>query len=835
MSIMKSHFFAAAVIISTAITAFSAPPETALLSRWKFDEGYGTGTSDSSPVRNHQAKIINGQWIDGISGKAVEFDGSGYAETPLPGSIVPLNGFTIDFYFRPGNTRNYQYVFGAKCNPSPGVPGFGIFIRLAQGTFLECGISTSRGWQEVKYFGTMEKGKWYRFTMIVEKGRYRVFLDGKQYGERVIPEVKYNNALLFYAGRNPWTEKDKFIGAIDELNYYNRAIDPEELFADDPLAGEKNAAVKEYEAAAKYFYLCKLVRQKALPVELDEVKKLFTDYAANRAEIRKKLDILGKKSAQPDFEYTACGKVYTVSPTSPSAILPDDDPAAKGALAAKELMTVAAQGEYEAASFIFRAAKNLKNVSVKVELPGFPQKNIDIKYLICWLRDGGAWSKHLNSTRSLPSPVPELLVNDPEFINRRFDLQPPLITGNGSKVIPVKDADKLLPCNIGAGKNQQYIITFNTGKDVKSGIYRGKVILSSGSEKIAEIPLTLRVLPVKLPAAMTRYDLDSPIEYSVYYWGHPTFDKVVPLGGVMRSMERFEAEMKNLAAHGITSPAFTLRGAKYQYERPAENRHAIRLAVKNGLCRNGIYFGGSIDARARSKAQLEEVYNRVNKLIRMIRAAGVKSPVYIYGQDEQTTKLEHEVQFPAKHAIHRAGALNWVSTFPDAFDYVKESKTLDLANAYGVPSREEAAKWHSIGSKVWNYGAPQAGEWDPSVYRRNAGMVLWSNNYDGFCDYCYCDPFVIDSKRQFNPYFLGYGFVVPTINGVINTLAWEGFREASDDVRFITALRLLARNKGIDELKKADAFLDSFKPVEDDVELIRYMIIDEIIKLKEVK
>jgi len=832
---MNPRFFISILAVLSAAAAWAAPLENTLLAKWKLDEGSGSGAADSSFIRNHAAKIVNGKWVDGVSGKAIEFDGSGYMETALPGSIIPLDGFTFDFYFKANNTQKYQYVLGGKGIASPGVPGLGIFIRLAQGTFLECGVATSRGWVEVRYFGTIEKGKFYRFTMIFEKGRYRVFLNGKQFGERVIPEVKYNNSLIFYAGCNAWVKKDSFIGVIDELAYYDRALAPEELFTDDQFAGERNLAVKKYEAAAKHFYLRDLVKGEVRPPELAEAGQLLKDYAANRQMIAEKLAVLEKSMHQADFANNGALTVYSVSPSSSTAILSDDDPAAKGAAANKEILGAAGLGEYEAVSFIVNAAKNLQNVTCQVELPGFPQKNIDVKYLVCWLRDGGAWSKHLNPARSLPAPVPELLVNDPEFVNRRFDRLPPLTAADGSKVIPVKDADKLLPCNIPAGKNQQYIITFKVSKNIAPALYKGKVVLSSNNQVIANIPLALRVLPITLPAAMTRYDLNKPLEYSVYYWGHPTFDKVVPLGGVMRSMDRLAAEIKDMAAHNVTSPAFTWRGAKYQYGRPAENSQAIRLALAAGMCRSGIYFGGSIDGRAKTQAQLDEVYQRVKKFVKLLRSIGVKSPVYIYGQDEQTTQAQHEAQFPPRRAIHRAGAVNWVSTFPEAFDYIKASKTLDLANAYGVPSREEAAKWHSIGAKVWNYGAPQAGEWDPSIYRRNAGIVLWSNNYDGFCDYCYMDPFVYDKNRNFNPYFLGYSFVLPTINGVINTLAWEGFREAADDVRFITALRQVARAKGAEELKKADTFLDSFQPTEDDVELIRYKIIDEIIKLEEAK
>ena len=156
------------ILISAALS-HAAPLEKSLLGRWNLDENNGDAAADSSFIRNHAAKIVEGKWVDGVFGKAVEFNGTGFLETAMPGSVIPLESFTLDFYFKANNVQKYQYLFSGKGVPSPGVPGYGIFVRLAQGTFLECGISTPLGWQELRYFGTIEKGKWYRFTMIVEK------------------------------------------------------------------------------------------------------------------------------------------------------------------------------------------------------------------------------------------------------------------------------------------------------------------------------------------------------------------------------------------------------------------------------------------------------------------------------------------------------------------------------------------------------------------------------------------------------------------------------------------------------------------------------------------
>ena len=168
---------------------------------------------------------------------------------------------------------------------------------------------------------------------------------------------------------------------------------------------------------------------------------------------------------------------------------------------------------------------------------------------------------------------------------------------------------------------------------------------------------------------------------------------------------------------------------------------------------------------------------------------------------------------PAIRAIQDAGAKVLVSGFSDAFDHL--GGALDICIRYGIPQRDEAAQWHQAGGQIWCYAAPQAGTDDPAVYRRNFGILLWMADYDGCADYCYIDPFKI------NPYFRGWGFVYPTVDGVVRTLSWDGFREGVDDVRYLTTLKLLAESSDSPATREALEFLDGIDPKSDDTEYVR--------------
>jgi len=83
-------------------------------------------------------------------------------------------------------------------------------------------------------------------------------------------------------------------------------------------------------------------------------------------------------------------------------------------------------------------------------------------------------------------------------------------------------------------------------------------------------------------------------------------------------------------------------------------------------------------------------------------------------------------------------------------------------------------------------------------------------------------------------------YVYPTANGVIDTNAWEGFREGLDDIRYATTLRL-AIEKGKSSRKSqvqnkarsAEKWLDEVDVESRDLNTVRLKMIDHILELNE--
>ena len=765
-------------------------------------------------MRNKPAQVFSSTFEKGFKGNALRIKGEqSYAKTAEAGSTHDVDGVTIDFYFKTDSINGVHNILGT------GNPGLGMFVRSVNGA-LQCGIQTVSRWCEAQYHETLQENRWYRFTVVIQPKSARCYVDGKEFGNIELPGIKFTNNQRIVCGKSSWSKKTAFTGYIDELKFYNRALTATELFNTDPLDDLRKELSTKLDNLEKHALYQELTTGNSQLKRIQDIRALMSDFKANQKKITLAISALEKNFKTPDYQQPSGLNIFPVSATNAKPLLPTADPGEAGLYAGKNLCLVAALNEYEPVSFIVQAKKDFSALSFKVDLPGFPQKNIDIKYLHAWYQDGGKWSRKDAPVAKGKLPAVDLLVNDPEFSNRRFDLETPLTADDGTKVLPIRDAAKLLPCKLAAGKNQQLIITLNTINGVKPGLYCGHVVISEKNQEIGKVPFFVRIIPQTLPLPATRYDLNKRLVYSVYYWGHLTDKKITGIDRYFLNRQRYTAEMRNLAAHNVTSPVFTWYHST-MYGNQDLVKEALEIARANGMCDKDIYFGMSGDTDARTPSQLAALDKRVKMLISTVRKTGVTGNIFFYCRDEQNTKKEFEVQYNAMATMRKAGAKLWVSAFPAVFPFLKGH--VDQVNCFGTSSAKETAKWHGENTLAWNYGAPFGGEPDPSVYRRNYGFMLWYNNYDGVSDYCYRDPFKKNAAKQPNAYMRSWGFVYPTIDGVIDTISWEGQREAADDVRFITLFRQLAAKNG--KLDRADAILGKLDPRTADVELLRLQLV----------
>lgn len=487
--------------------------------------------------------------------------------------------------------------------------------------------------------------------------------------------------------------------------------------------------------------------------------------------------------------------IHVVPPISNKMILPSTFPLPGEP--SQVIDIVACRGEYEPASFVVRSSiQDMVGLQIEAtDLVGtsgmLPKDVIDIRIVKVWYQGGGGWDT-IEQTRlgRASTFVPELLVKDDQLVkvdhatkHNQVRLHFPagakhisthnLASGKAHLVVPaeefpIRDAVQLQPIDIPRNETRQFWITLHVPNTAASGSYLGKVFLKQQGTLIGSINLQVTVLPFDLPPPS--------VTYSLYYRGQLS-DKPT-ISSELKNRTQFEAEMRNMIAHGVSNPTIYQRLDRTQLNAVLTIRESV------GMVPEKLFYLGTSTGNPNTSKDLEALSIRIKYLL-SIPAVSRFREIYIYGIDEaKGEKLSSQLQ--AWKLAHSNGLKIFSAGYKGTFDRV--GSMLDLLIFAGRPNQDEIRKFHAAGNKVYSYANPQVGPENPYVFRKNYGFELWRNGYDGAMTYAYQHSMGFIWNDVDHSTYRDHVFAYPTVDGVIDTLAWEGFREGVDDVRYITTL-----------------------------------------------
>jgi len=130
-------------------------------------------------------------------------------------------------------------------------------------------------------------------------------------------------------------------------------------------------------------------------------------------------------------------------------------------------------------------------------------------------------------------------------------------------------------------------------------------------------------------------------------------------------------------------------------------------------------------------AELQSLKDVVTATIELVKPYGI-SEVYFYGMDEAREIHCCPKDRPGRRSM-MPEARSWSAAIPAP---LKRWGPFDLLIG-PVPGQGRGRERHSIGHKIFSYANPQVGAENPELYRRNYGLRLWQNNYDGAMDFAY--------------------------------------------------------------------------------------------------
>ncbi|MCP3681200.1 MAG: hypothetical protein GY861_00785, partial [bacterium] len=576
--------------------------------------------------------------------------------------------------------------------------------------------------------------------------------------------------------------------------------------------------------------------------------------------------ITGKVITDPDVT------VYVVPAITDDKILPTSSISSN--YISDEISITASSGEFEPASFVIHTDRNLNDLELSVSSLSGPSgsissENVDIKVVKVWYQSG------VTIVHGSKVLTPELLLKDDSLVKIENGENYLKVNGNyvwisspegipgvyvapKSAEFPVQDSATLQPVDISVNTNKQFWITVKVPDSATSGDYSGTIDLTTSSDgTVGQIQLNLRVLPIKLSESM--------VTPSIYYWsrlGEPgTQWEDGTISYIYKSKTQFEAEIQNLADHGITNPAVN-QGWGSDYAVPSRDetmlRKVLQIRQDAGMLNDTLYYLGLTPHGYQSPTEVAEVISVANDY-------GINN-VYFYGVDEALSRQGGTVQQAIDrlnnqrdswNAIRTAGGKIFASglrqgfcsddRWPGNFGFMGDIQ--DMLVCFGCYpgqdspnspclSSDEAALWHSKGHQIFAYHNPQVGPEKPGKYRRNFGLALWQANYDGMMDFSYQTRMGHIWNDFDDSNYRDHVFTYPTVNGVIDTIQWEGQREGIDDVRYLTTLINTidtTRSQGKDT-SAAESYLTSLKNSDlttRDLDTVRSEIIDHILSLQD--
>jgi hypothetical protein len=204
--------------------ATSNPVSSGLVAYWNFDEGTGTTAADSSGNANHGTLVNGPKWVNGISGKALYFDGVAGNVTVADSNSLDLTGpYTISAWVNPATTftdfrsilvKNYKYYLYSSvagyCGDGSPLGGFS-------------GTTNNTVCQPVP----LPANTWTHLSLIYDGSTLTLYRNGIAVATAIPSESLSPTTGNLQIGASQYGEY--FQGLIDEVRIYNRSLSSTEI------------------------------------------------------------------------------------------------------------------------------------------------------------------------------------------------------------------------------------------------------------------------------------------------------------------------------------------------------------------------------------------------------------------------------------------------------------------------------------------------------------------------------------------------------------------------------------------------------------------------------
>ncbi len=222
----QSLFFLGLFFVLITMTAVGEAQELVL--HLSFDELTGDVAKDLSEFGNDATFKGNPKLIDGVFGKALEFDGKTSGQIPDHASLDIVDGITIEFW---ATVKGGEAIQSGVEKGIAWVSGLYNLAALYNGGTILQFFDLPDACNDDNIGPSIQDGEWHFLAGTWDGNDILLYIDGELEAEMPCKgELVPNNDPLFIGARGG---SGRFLtGALDEIKMYNYALTKDELLKD---------------------------------------------------------------------------------------------------------------------------------------------------------------------------------------------------------------------------------------------------------------------------------------------------------------------------------------------------------------------------------------------------------------------------------------------------------------------------------------------------------------------------------------------------------------------------------------------------------------------------
>jgi hypothetical protein len=378
------------------------------------------------------------------------------------------------------------------------------------------------------------------------------------------------------------------------------------------------------------------------------------------------------------------------------------------------------------------------------------------------------------------------------------------------------------PFSIDTAKNAEIWCDLYVPKGTKAGNYDGKIRVTSGRSKIAEIPVSLTVWNFELPDKISMQS----------HFGALNESNASMMGIEMGSPEF--TEMEKLYDQLLLKHRAVPATPKYAWPEWDE-KQGIADDGKSEVIRNIVEKEGfnALDIPFRFKDDPKKCIPYLHAMADWLRKAGYLKLSYIYMEDEPNDAKEYEIVRKQGAMIKKAdpeiGRMCTEQTIPSKPEWGNLYGAVTIwCPLWGLWNDSTAQQRLALGEQLWSYTAlcqgPEGTPWwqvdmDPLNFR-SPMWISWHYNITGFLYWSsswwntYGSPEGVWEAPYFRKNYWGEGMLVypgkpAGIKGFVPSIRLKLYRESAEDYEYMVMAKSLGNEADADRI--VDGIATSFQ------------------------